>query len=106
MGARSLAYRTSEGGVRVFAIVDKVVYGMAGIRMLSSLIEFSGALLMLYFGTAERAMQVNAGLAMVGPFVLVTCTMLGVIGMANDISWSRVVWIVIGVGCILFGVRR
>ncbi|WP_026973840.1 YqhV family protein [Alicyclobacillus contaminans] len=85
--------------------VERVVYGMAGLRMVSSLLEMSGALMMLYFGTAARALQVNAALAMVGPLVLVTVTMLGVLGMADQISWGRIVWIVIGVGCILFGAK-
>lgn len=89
----------------MFHVVDKVVYGMAGLRIVSSLIEFSGALLMLYFGTAQKAFQVNAGLAMVGPFVLVTVSMLGIIGMSDGITWSRILCIVIGVGFILFGAR-
>ncbi len=89
----------------MFSVMDKVVYGMAGLRLMSSLVELSGALLMLYFGTAEKALQVNAGLALVGPFVLVAVTILGVTGMADSISWSRVVWIVLGVACILFGAR-
>jgi hypothetical protein len=89
----------------MFSVLDKVVYGMAGLRFISSLIELTGAVLMLYFGTASKALQVNAVLSLVGPFVLVTVTILGVSGMADSIEWSRVVWIVIGVACILFGAR-
>jgi hypothetical protein len=89
----------------MFSVLDKIVYGMAGLRLLSSMIEFTGAVLMLYFGTASRALQVNAGLSLVGPFVLVTVTILGVSGMADSIEWSRIGWIVVGVACILFGAR-
>jgi len=89
----------------VFQVVDKVVYGMAGVRIVSSLIELSGALLMLYLGTAAKALQVNGALALVGPFVLITVTMLGLTGMASDFHPWRIVFVVLGVGCILFGTR-
>ncbi|MCL6445812.1 MAG: YqhV family protein [Alicyclobacillus sp.] len=87
-------------------VVDKWVYGMAGLRLLSSLVEMSGAMLMLYYGTAAKALQVNAALAFVGPLVLVTVTLLGVAGIAsNDMHWGRIACILFGVGCILFGAR-
>jgi hypothetical protein len=89
----------------MFDVADKVVLGMAGIRFLSSLIEMTGAALMLYFGTASKALQVNAAIALVGPFVLVTVTFLGVMGVADTIRWGKLVWILVGVGCILYGAR-
>ena len=89
----------------MFQAADKVVYAMAGIRGLSSLIELTGAIRMLYFKTADRALQVNAALALVGPLVLVSVTMLGIAGLAGEIHWSRIVWIVLGVGFILFGAK-
>lgn len=89
----------------MFQIEDKVVYAMAGVRFLSSLLECLGAVLMLYFGTAQKALQVNGGLALVGPFVLVSVTFLGVAGLAGEIPWWRIALIVIGVGSILLGAR-
>ncbi len=89
----------------MFGVVDKVVYGMALLRVLSSMIELSGACFMLYFGTAAKALQVNGTLSLVGPFVLVTVTALGISGMTGSIHWSRILFIVIGVGCILIGAR-
>lgn len=91
----------------MFGVVDKAVYGMAGLRFLSSFVEMSGALLMLYFGTATKALQVNAALAMVGPTVLVLVTMFGVSAMTADgIPIGKVVCIVLGVLLILYGARR
>ncbi|MBX5437385.1 MAG: YqhV family protein [Alicyclobacillaceae bacterium] len=78
---------------------------MAGLRLTSSMFELAGALLMLYFGTAARALQVNGLLALVGPLVLVSVTALGLWGVADDLEWSRIAWILLGVGCILFGAR-
>ncbi|MCL6516186.1 DUF2619 domain-containing protein [Alicyclobacillus sp.] len=89
----------------MFEVVDKVVWAMAGMRCLSSLVELTGALLMLYFGTAASALQVNAALALVGPFVLVTVTMLGVSGLAGEIALWRIALIILGVGLILFAAR-
>jgi hypothetical protein len=89
----------------MFHVTEKIVYGMASVRVLSSLIEMTGAILMLYFGTAAKALQVNATLALVGPIVLVSVTFLGVLGVAGEISWGKIVWIVLGVGCILYGAK-
>lgn len=87
----------------MFSVTDKVVYAMSGLRMMSSILEMAGAILMLYFGTALRALQVNAALSFVGPLVLVTVTALGLYGLADDMQWWRVVVILLGVGCILLG---
>lgn len=87
----------------MFSVTDKVVYAMSGLRMMSSILEMAGAILMLYFGTALRALQVNAALSFVGPLVLVTVTALGLYGLADDMQWWRVGVILLGVGCILIG---
>ncbi|MBX6352915.1 MAG: YqhV family protein [Thermoflavifilum sp.] len=87
----------------MFHVADRIVYAMAGLRMMSSALELCGALLMLYFGTAERALQVNAMLAFVGPTVLVLVTALGVTALAGEVQWHRLLWIALGVCCILYG---
>jgi len=84
---------------------DNVLYGMAGLRFLSGLIEVSAALLMVYFGTVQRAVQINAGLALVGPTVLILVTSLGLIGVADKLEFWRMAIIMLGVGLILYGVR-
>lgn len=89
----------------MFQVEDKIVYGMASVRFISSCIEFVGACLMIYFGTAEKALQVNGALALVGPLVLVTVTFLGIAGMAGQMQWTRIAVILMGVGCILYGAR-
>ncbi|WAH39189.1 YqhV family protein [Alicyclobacillus dauci] len=86
-------------------MVDKVVYAMASLRFMSGLVEVTGGLLMLYFGTAERSLQVNATLALVGPFVLIAVTAFGVAGIAGEVSLRRIVLLLIGVGFILYASR-
>ncbi|MFB5191135.1 YqhV family protein [Alicyclobacillus fastidiosus] len=89
----------------MWQVVDKVVYGMASLRFISGMIELTGGLLMLYFGTAQRALQVNGLLALVGPVVLIGVTAFGVIGIADEVKIWRIVMLLIGVGCILFASR-
>lgn len=84
---------------------DGIVNGMAGLRFLSGLIEVSAALLMLYFGTVQKAVMINAGLALVGPTVLILVTTLGLIGMADKLEFWRMLVVMGGVGLIIWGVR-
>jgi len=80
--------------------------GMAGLRMLSSTIEFSAALLMLYFNRVEDAFRINALLAMVGPSIMLTVTTLGLIGLAGKISTQGIFIVMAGVGLIFLGVSK
>lgn len=105
MSCPEIAYTTKKGVAVTFTVVDKLVYGMAGLRILSGCLELTGAFLMLWFGTAQKALQVNAGLALTGPATLVLVTLLGTVSLAGEIHTSRIVLIVIGVGFILFGAR-
>jgi hypothetical protein len=86
-------------------VVDQVVWGMAGLRLLSGTIEVLAALLMLYYGTVERAVMVNAFLSLVGPTVLILVTTLGLIGLAEKLEFWRMAIVMAGVGLILWGVR-
>ena len=64
----------------MFFITDKIVAGMAGIRILSATIEFTAAMLMLKFGRVETAFKINSLLALVGPTVFLIVTTLGLVG--------------------------
>ena len=86
-------------------IRDNVLYGMAGLRFLSGMIEVSAALLRIYYGTVQKAVMINAGLAMVGPTVLILVTSLGLIGLADKLEFWRMAVVMGGVALILWGVR-
>jgi len=79
---------------------------MAAVRMLSSAIELCAALLMLRLARLEAAVQINAGLGLVGPLVLVTTTLLGIAGLAGKVPWTRIGLIAAGVLLIVVGARR
>ncbi|WP_018132450.1 YqhV family protein [Effusibacillus pohliae] len=89
----------------MFDVQDKMVWGMAGLRLLSGSIEVIAALLMLYYGTIERAVMVNAFLSLIGPTVLILVTTLGLIGLADRLDFTKMLIVMCGVGLILYGVR-
>lgn len=78
---------------------------MALLRVISGIIEFSAALLMLKFNSVEKALQLNSILALVGPTVLVLVTALGLVEIAEKISLLNFVVIASGVGLILLGIK-
>ncbi|ASS74987.1 hypothetical protein CIG75_08290 [Tumebacillus algifaecis] len=84
---------------------DHILIGMAGLRLLSGMIEVTVAILMFYFGSVQKAVQLNAALALVGPTVLILVTSLGLIGLADRLEFWRMVVVMCGVGLILWGVR-
>ncbi|KKM11677.1 hypothetical protein SY88_08210 [Clostridiales bacterium PH28_bin88] len=90
----------------MFFVKDKYVLGMAGMRVLSGLIELSAALLMLKLNRVDQALKVNAVLALVGPTVMMVVTALGVAGLAGKVSFTRMMLIILGVGLVFYGVRR
>jgi len=85
--------------------LDKAVLGMALLRIISGVIEVSAALLMIKLNTVEKALLVNSSLAIVGPLILITTTTIGVIGLADNISLMKLIWIFLGVSLILIGVK-
>ncbi len=90
----------------MFITFDKIVFSMAAIRFLSATIEFTAALLMLYFNKVETAFKINAVLAMVGPAVLIIVTTLGLVGLAGKVSLPGMVSIMLGVTLIFLGINK
>lgn len=86
--------------------MDKFVTGMGMIRLLSGCIEIAAALIMLRLNQVEKALIVNTGLAMVGPMVLLTTTAIGLVGMADKLSWDKLMWVGCGVACLMFGILK
>jgi hypothetical protein len=81
--------------------------GIITIRLLSSLIELSGALLMWRLGRLEAAVRINGLLGLAGPIVLTTTMLIGIAGLAQArVPLSKLVWIAGGVAMILWGTSR
>lgn len=86
--------------------MEKLVWGMAGLRFLSASIEFSAAMLMLYFGRIDTAFKINASLAVVGPTILLLVTAMGLCGLASRLSPQGMLLVLSGVCLIFIGVRQ
>lgn len=87
-------------------MLDKFVTGMASLRIMSGSIEILAALLMLKLGRVDKALAVNSALAFVGPSVLLITTAIGLAGMADKLSWNKMLWIGLGVSCLLIGILK
>ncbi|MGG1515266.1 YqhV family protein [Paenibacillus oryzisoli] len=79
---------------------------MASLRVLSGSLELIAAILMLRLATVEKALLVNAGLALVGPLVLLTTTTVGLVGIAEKLSLGKMLWIIAGVCCLFIGILK
>ncbi len=90
----------------MFFVKDKIVVGMALIRVLSCLIELTAAILMLKFNKIESALKINAVLAFVGPIILMSVMALGLFGMAGKVPSSKMVIIATGVILIFYGINK
>ena len=89
----------------MFIIFEKAVLGMALLRFISGSIELFAAILMLKFNSIEKALVVNSSLALIGPIILILTTSIGLLGIVEKISYMKMVWIFLGVGCIFVGVK-
>ncbi len=89
----------------MFIFIELAVLGMALLRVLSGSIEIFAAILMIKFNSVEKALMINSSLALVGPIILILTTTIGVLGMVGNISLGKILWIFLGVSCILIGVK-
>lgn len=86
--------------------MDKFVVSMATLRLLSGSIEIAAALFMLKVGQVDKALTINTALALVGPTVLIITTSIGLLGIADKLSWGKMIWILLGVSCLLIGILK
>lgn len=89
----------------MWLMFEKAVLGMALLRLLSGSIEMLAAFFMLKYNQIDKALIINSSLALVGPFILIVTTSIGLVGIADKISFAKIFWVLIGVACILIGVK-
>ena len=87
-------------------IKDKVVLGMASVRFISSLIEFTAAVLFLKYDSIEKALKINAVLALIGPTIMTIVMALGLTGMSGKVSLNKFCFILAGVILIFYGAGK
>ncbi|WP_436237217.1 YqhV family protein [Paenibacillus sp. LjRoot153] len=86
--------------------MNKIVITMASLRLMSGSVEIIAAILMLRLATIEKALLVNSALALVGPLVLLTTTTIGLVGIAEKLSYGKMLWIIAGVSCLFIGIIK
>ncbi|MBA2869936.1 hypothetical protein HNQ85_000194 [Anoxybacillus calidus] len=91
---------------RWLSMIEPVVLSMAGLRLLSAAIELSAAIAMLLFNDVKKAVAVNAFLAIVGPLIFITTMTIGLLSLTDELSFSKLFFIAIGVGFILFAIYK
>ena len=89
----------------MFTLLQKAILIMALLRVLSGSIELFAAFLMLRFNNIEKALVINGSLSLIGPLFLIISVAVGLYDMADKIPIQKMIWIVLGVVCILYGVK-
>lgn len=87
-------------------MISKIVLSMVILRLMSGSIEIIAAYFMLRYNQIEKALLINSGLALVGPLILISTTTVGLVGMADKLSASKLIWIVMGVACLFIGIIK
>lgn len=82
---------------------EPLVISMATIRFISASIETAAAILMLRSGRVEAALRINGILGLVGPTILISVTLMGVLGLAGKLPVGKILLIFMGVYLIIFG---
>ena len=87
-------------------MVGKIVLAMALLRVLSGSIELIAAFLIYRSNSVEKALLVNSSLALVGPLVFIAVTTLGLVGIADKLSYTKLLWIAAGLACLFIGILK
>ncbi len=87
-------------------MLTKIVISMAILRILSSFIELIAAILIFRSNSVEKALLINSLLALVGPLVFISITTIGLIGIADKLSFQKLIWIIVGISCLFIGVLK
>ncbi|KYD25704.1 DUF2619 domain-containing protein [Geobacillus sp. NFOSA3] len=91
---------------RWLQFIEPAVLSMAGMRLLSAAIEMIAALVMLLFNDVKKALAVNAILAVVGPTIFIITMTIGLLSLADELSFSKLGFIALGVILILIGIYK
>ncbi|MGK0700532.1 YqhV family protein [Priestia flexa] len=89
-----------------FDHINGTVLTMACLRFVSSFIEFIAAILIFTNNDVKKALMINGMLALVGPIVMITSFSLGLVSVADQLSFGKLVLIGTGVLLILIGVFK
>lgn len=90
----------------MFPMLERVIVVMGGIRLISGSLEIIAGLLILRFNDVEKAIMINSVLAVLGPIFFISSMTLGIVHIADKVAYSKLLLIGLGVGLIIFGLRK
>lgn len=90
----------------MFDLKDPYVLQMAFLRIFAGSIEVMAAFLMIYFNRIETSLQINSILALIGPLIMLSVTTVGLVGLAGQVSLTKLVVILFGACCIIFATLK
>ncbi|MGG3448389.1 MULTISPECIES: YqhV family protein [Bacillaceae] len=85
--------------------IEKALLFMIVLRLISGSIEITAAMLMLKLNDLEKAFYINSLLALVGPFILIVTTGIGIAGLAEKIPLTKSICLISGILLILFSLK-
>ncbi len=88
------------------AAMEPSVLVMGLLRLFSGSAEIFAALLMLYVNDAKKALFINGMLAFVGPTVLILTMTIGIASVASEISFLKLFFLALGIGCIFIALLK
>ncbi|EZP76103.1 hypothetical protein H839_12539 [Parageobacillus genomosp. 1] len=91
---------------RWLSSIEPAVLSMAGMRLLSAVMEMIAALAMLLFNDVKKALVVNAILAVIGPTIFIVTMAIGLFSLADELSFAKLGLIALGVILILIGIYK
>ncbi|MFZ3578198.1 YqhV family protein [Virgibacillus sp. DJP39] len=89
----------------MFVMIEKAVFIMVLLRLVSGSIEILAAALMFKLNNIEKALIVNSSLALIGPIILIVSTSVGLLGISEKVSFAKMICIFTGVVLILVGIK-
>jgi len=85
--------------------MDATVMRMAVLRILFGSVSIIGAILMFYFNRVEDALKINAFIGSIGPFVFLTVSGIGLLGISGQMELYKIAMVVAGIVLIMLGTR-
>lgn len=86
-------------------MIETALLSMIILRVISGSIEIIAAALMFKFNDLEKAFYINSLLALVGPIFLIVTTGIGLHGLTEKISITRMMCLFVGIFLILFSMK-
>jgi Protein of unknown function (DUF2619) len=85
---------------------EKTIVGMALLRFLSGTMEIVVAFLILKINQVDKALVLNSSLSIIGPIIFLSTTAIGLYSIANEVSFTKLIWILLGIIFIIYGVSK